>query len=69
VLVVPLGDGLWTNLPAPARTADVADIEVMTTSGSVGALTMTSNLGLVSSTSSSSAQTMTSLAGIAYPPS
>jgi hypothetical protein len=65
----PAGNGLWTNLPAPARTADVADIEVMTTSGSVGALTMTSNLGLVSSTPSSNAQTMTSLAGIAYPPS
>jgi hypothetical protein len=65
----PAGNGLWTNIPAAARTADVADIEVMTTSGSVGAVTMTSSLGLVSSMPFSNAQMMTSLAGIAYPPS
>ncbi len=65
----PAGNGLWTNIPAAARTANVADIEVMTTSGSVGAVTMTSSLGLVSSMPFSNAQTMTSLAGIAYPPS
>ncbi len=65
----PAGDGLWTTLPVAARTAHVVDIEVMTTSGSVGAVTVTSRLGLVSSVPFSNAQAMTSLAGIAYPPS
>jgi hypothetical protein len=63
------GSGLWTDLPVAARTADVAYIEVMTTSDSVGAMAITSGLGLVSSMPFSNAEMMTSLAGIAYPPS
>ena len=45
----PAGTGLWTILPAAARTVHVADIEVLTTSGTVGALTITSNPGIASS--------------------
>jgi hypothetical protein len=46
----------------------VVDIEVLTTSGTVGALTLTSNPAIASSEPASNAQTMTSLAGVAYPP-
>jgi hypothetical protein len=63
------GTALWTNLPAAARTTDVADREVMTTSASVGAVTLTSSLALVSSMPFTNAEEMTSLAGVAYPPS
>ena len=65
----PAGDGLWTILPAATRTAHVVDIEVLTTSGTVGALTITSNPGIAGSAPASNAKTMTSLAGVAYPPS
>ena len=47
----------------------MVDIEVLTTSASVGALTITSNPGVVGSVPASNAQMMTSLAGVAYPPS
>lgn len=63
------GSGLWTDLPAAAQTPDVVAIEVMTTSDSVGAVTLTSSHGRVSSMPFSNAEMMTSLAGIAYPPS
>jgi hypothetical protein len=65
----PAGDGLWTSIPAAARAADDVAFEVMTTSDSVGAVTMAASQGLVSSRPLSNAQMMTSLAGIAYPPS
>jgi hypothetical protein len=65
----PAGDGLWAILPAATRTAHVVDIEVLTTSGTVGALTITSNPGIAGSVPVSNAQTMTSLSGVAYPPS
>jgi hypothetical protein len=65
----PAGDGLWTLLPAATRTVHVVDIAVLTTSGSVGALSITSNPGVVNSAPPSNAETMTSLAGVAYPPS
>jgi hypothetical protein len=63
------GSGLWTNLPAAARAAGVVNIEVATNSGSVGALKMTSRLGYAHSVPVSNARLMTSLAGVAYPPS
>lgn len=63
------GGGVWTNIPAAARPAGVVDIEVATTSGTVGALTLTSRLGHVSSMPFSNARMMTSLAGVSYPPS
>jgi hypothetical protein len=65
----PAGTGLWTILPAATRTVHVVDIEVLTTSGSVGALTLTSNPGVVGSMPASNAQTKTSHDGVAYPPS
>jgi hypothetical protein len=64
----PAGTGLWTILPAATRTVHVVDIEVLTTSGTVGALTLTSNPAIASSQPASNAETMTSLAGVAYPP-
>lgn len=65
----PASNGLWTVLPAAARTADVTDVEVSTTSTSVGAVTFAAKLGLAGSMPFSNAQMFTSLAGIAYPPS
>lgn len=62
-------DSLWTFLPAAARTADVVDIEVDTAGETGGVLTMTAHQGVVGSAPFSNAQTFTSLAGIAYPPS
>ena len=61
------GKGTWTSIPVAARTADVVDIEVQTTSATVGALTMTPGKASVSSVPASNAQMMTYLAGIAYP--
>ena len=63
------GGNVWANIPAGAQTADVADIEVLTTGGSAGAVKLTPRRGIASSTPGINAQTMTSLAGIAYPPS
>jgi hypothetical protein len=63
------GGSVWTNIPAAARAAGVVDIEVATNSGSVGALTVTSRLGYAHSVPVSNARLMTSLAGVAYPPS
>ena len=60
--------GLWTNLPAAARTAaDVLEIETDTSGGNAGAVAVTNSLGLVSSMPFSNAKVFTSLAGIAYP--
>jgi hypothetical protein len=61
--------GLWTDLPAAARSKDVLEIEVYTVDGTVGAVAITNSLGLVSSNPFSNAEALTSLAGIAYPPS
>jgi len=61
--------GLWTQVPAPARAADVLEIEVYTADGTAGAVAMADNAGLVASVPFSDAQQFTSLAGIAYPPS
>jgi len=64
------GSGLWAFLPAAARTTgDVADIEVETSNGTTGAVTVTKSLGLASSTPYGNARAFTSLAGVAYPPS
>lgn len=64
------GTGLWTFIPAPARTAgDVLEIEADTSKGSTGSVAMTNSLGLVGSEPFSNARAFTSLAGIAYPPS
>ena len=64
------GTGLWTFLPAPARTnGDVLEIEADTSNGSTGSVAMTNSLGLVGSTPFTNARAFTSLAGIAYPPS
>jgi len=64
------GTGLWTFIPAPARTTgDVLEIEVDASKGAVGSIAMTNSLGLVSSVPFSNARAFTSLAGIAYPPS
>jgi hypothetical protein len=62
------GNGLWANIPAAARPANAMNIEVMTTSDSVGAVILTPRIGHVSSMPSIHAQEMTSFAGIAYPP-
>ena len=62
------GTGLWTNLPAAARTkADVLEIEVYTVDGTTGAVAITDSLGLISSMPFTDAEDFTSLAGIAYP--
>jgi hypothetical protein len=64
------GTGLWTFIPAPARTTgDVLEIEVDTSKGTTGAIAMTKSLGLAGSNPFSNARAFTSLAGIAYPPS
>lgn len=64
------GTGLWTFIPAPARTTgDVLEIEADTSKGSTGSVAMTNSLGLVGSQPFSNARAFTSLAGIAYPPS
>jgi hypothetical protein len=64
------GTGLWAFLPAAAKTTgDVLDIEVYTSKGSIGGVSMTNSLGLVSSKPFTNARAFTSLAGIAYPPS
>jgi hypothetical protein len=64
------GTGLWTFIPAPARTTgDVVEIEADTSKGSTGSVAMTNSLGLVGSEPFSNARAFTSLAGIAYPPS
>jgi hypothetical protein len=64
------GTGLWTDLPAAARTKkDVLEIEVYTVNGTAGAVAITNSLGLVSSNPFSNAEDFTSLAGIAYPQS
>lgn len=60
--------GLWTDIPAAARPADVLEIEVYTANGTTGGVAMTDSLGLASSTPFSNAQRFTSLAAIAYPP-
>jgi hypothetical protein len=60
--------GLWTDLPAAARSKDVLEIEVYTFDGTTGAVAITNSLGLVSSDPFSNAEAFTSLAGIAYPP-
>jgi hypothetical protein len=61
--------GLWTDLPAAARSKDVLEIEVYTVDGTTGAVAITNSLGLVSSNPFSDAEEFTSLAGLAYPPS
>jgi hypothetical protein len=61
--------GLWTDLPKAARSVDVLEIEVYTFDGTAGSIAITNSLGLVSSMPFSNAQTMTSLAGVVYPPS
>jgi hypothetical protein len=61
--------GLWTDLPAAARSTDVLEIEVYMVDGTTGAVAITNSLGLVSSNPFSDAEAFTSLAGIAYPPS
>jgi hypothetical protein len=64
------GTGLWTFLPAPARTnGDVLEIEADTSKGTTGSLGMTNSLGLVGSSPFTNARAFASLAGIAYPPS
>ncbi len=64
------GTGLWTFVPAPARTTgDVLEIEADASKGSTGSVAMTNSLGLVGSEPFSNARAFTSLAGIAYPPS
>jgi len=64
------GTGLWTNLPAAARTKkNVLEIEVYTVNGTTGAVAITNSLGLVSSNPFTDAEDFTSLAGIAYPQS
>jgi hypothetical protein len=65
----PAGNGLWTDLPAAARSTDVLSIEVMTTSASTGGIAITSRLAVVASMPPSNSEALTSLAGIAYPPS
>lgn len=63
-------NGLWTSLPTGVKTAaDVLEIEVYTTNGSVGGIAVTDSFGLVSSMPFSNAQKFTSLAAIAYPQS
>jgi len=63
------GTGLWTFIPAAARTTgDELNFEVYTTKGSTGSVDMTNSLGLVGSVPFSNARAFTSLAGIAYPP-
>lgn len=62
--------GLWAELPAGVRTAaDVLEIEVYTAKGTAGGIAVTDSLGLVSSMPFSNAQTLASLAAIAYPQS
>lgn len=62
--------GLWTILPAAARTAaDVLEIEADTSGGKAGAMAITNRLGLVSSVPFSNAKAFTSLDGVAYPQS
>jgi hypothetical protein len=62
--------GLWTILPAGARTvADVLEIEVHTSNGSTGGVGVTDGAGLVSSMPFSNAKAFTSIAAIAYPQS
>ena len=62
------GTGLWTDLPAAARTkADVLEIEVYTVDGTTGSIAITNSLGLVSSMPFTDAENFTSLAGVAYP--
>jgi len=65
----PGGTGLWTDLPAAARSTDVLEIEVYTVDGTTGAIAVTNSLGLVSSNPFTDAEQFTSLAAIAYPPS
>jgi hypothetical protein len=65
----PGGTGLWTDLPAAARSVHVLEIEVYTVDGTTGAVAITDSLGLVSSDPFTDAEAFTSLAGIAYPPS
>jgi hypothetical protein len=63
-------DGLWTDLPAAARTkADVLSIEVDVAGGNAGELGITDSLGLIASQPDTRAQAFTALAGIAYPQS
>ena len=61
--------GLWTDIPAAARPANVLELEVYTVDGTAGAVAMTDSLGLVSSNPFSDAEEFTSLAGLSYPPS
>jgi hypothetical protein len=61
--------GLWTDLPVATGSKDVLEIEVYTVNGTAGGVAITNSLGLVSSNPFSNAETFTSLAGIAYPPS
>jgi osmotically-inducible protein OsmY len=62
------GTGLWTNLPAAARTkTDVLEIEVYAVNGTTGSIAITNSLGLVSSMPFTNAEDFTSLAGVAYP--
>jgi hypothetical protein len=63
------GFGLWTNLPAPARSAHLLEIQVSTSDFSVGDLGITSSAGLIVGEPFTNAQTSTSLAGVAYPQS
>jgi hypothetical protein len=65
----PGGTGLWTNLPAATRSADVLEIEVYTVNGTAGGIAITNSLGLVSSNPFTNAEAFTSLAAVAYPPS
>jgi hypothetical protein len=62
------GTGLWTNLPAAARTkTDVLEIEVYTVNGTAGSVAITNSLGLAGSAPFTNAEDFTSLAGVAYP--
>ena len=63
------GTGLWTDLPAAARSTDVLEIEVYTVNGTAGSIAITNSLGLVSSNPFTDAEAFTSLAAVAYPPS
>lgn len=62
-------DGLWTFVPSAARAAHVLHIKAYAEGGAPGLVGMAANLGLVSSNPFSTAQALTSLGGIAYPPS
>ena len=62
------GTGLWTDLPAVARSKDVLEIEVYTVNGTTGGIAITNSLGLVSSNPFTNAEAFTSLDAIAYPP-